>query len=65
MIRHHETPADDNARTSRLRDHADTAFEHEPATELHADFEAIVMEGLLTDRATPTYPPAGHTYPRR
>lgn len=65
MFRHTETPTDDNARTNRLLDHADTAFEHEPATQLHEDFEAIVMEGLLTDRAVTTYPPTGHTYPRR
>ena len=48
----------------RLLNAADTAFEYEPATRLHEDFEAVVMEGLLTDRAVPTYPPAGHTYPR-
>ncbi|MDH2387733.1 hypothetical protein QCN29_02800 [Streptomyces sp. HNM0663] len=60
-----ESPGDDHARTERLLDAADIAFEYEPATELHADFEAVVMEGLLTDRAVPVYPPVGHTYPRR
>ncbi|MER7573040.1 hypothetical protein [Streptomyces sp. NPDC126514] len=60
-----ESPGDDRARTERLLDAADIAFEREPATDLAADFEAIVMEGLLTDRAVAVYPPAGHTYPRR
>lgn len=58
-----ETATEDSARTGRLLDAADIAFEYEPATELHRDFEAVVMEGLLTDRAVPVYPPAGHTYP--
>lgn len=65
MKRRYETPADDNARTLRLLDQSDTAFESEPTTQTGADFEAVVMEGLLTDRSVPTYPPAGHTYPRR
>lgn len=60
-----ETRAEDNARTERLLDVADIAFEQEPVTELHHDFESVVMEGLLTDRAVPVYPPAGHTFPRR
>lgn len=60
-----ETPAEDDARTGRLLDHADIAFEYEPTTELHENFEAVVMEGLLTDRYVPVYPPVGHAYPRR
>lgn len=60
-----ETRADDNRRTGELLDAADTAFEYEPANDVSADFEAVVMEGLLTDRAVPVYPPAGHTYPKR
>lgn len=60
-----ETRADDNARTVQLLDHADLAFAHEHAPGLHEDFESVVMEGLLTDRHVPVYPPAGHTYPRR
>ena len=58
-----ETRAADQARTERLLDAADIAFEREAATDLHRDFESVVMEGLLTDRAVPVYPPAGHTYP--
>lgn len=60
-----ETRAEDNARTVRLLDASDRAFEREPATRLHEDFESVVMEGLLTDRAVPVYPPSGHTYPKR
>ena len=63
-----ETRTDDNARTGRLLDAADVAFEHEPTTQLARDFEFVVAEGLLTDRAAEAagvYPPAGHTYPRR
>jgi len=59
-----EPRAADHARTIRLLAAAETAFEGvEPATELDADFEAVVMEGLLAEPAV--YPPAGHTYPRR
>jgi hypothetical protein len=63
--RRYETPADDNARTVRLLDASDVAFEREPVDGLAVEFEAVVMEGLLTDRAVPVYPPAGHTYPRK
>ena len=59
-----ESSCDDNARTERLLDAADIAFEREPASDLHADFEAVVMEGLLTDRSVLVYPPVGHSYPR-
>ncbi|WP_432112575.1 hypothetical protein [Streptomyces sp. YPW6] len=65
IFRSRETRLDDNDRTVTLLDAADRAFEHEPATDLHADFESVVMEGLLTDKAVPVYPPAGHTYPRK
>ncbi|WP_215456647.1 hypothetical protein [Streptomyces sp. ATCC 21386] len=65
MRRRRETPADDNARTVRLLDASDRAFEREPADGLAVEFEAVVMEGLLTDRAVPVYPPVGHAYPRK
>ncbi|WP_228982459.1 hypothetical protein [Streptomyces sp. DH12] len=60
-----ETPATDDARTRRLLDRADDAFECEPTTGLDADFQSVVMEGLMTDKAAETYPPTGHGYPRR
>ncbi|MFJ6394040.1 hypothetical protein ACIQJT_41430 [Streptomyces sp. NPDC091972] len=68
IFRFRETPADDNARTNRLCDAADRAFETEQTTGLGEDFESVVMEGLLTDKAAAAagqYPPAGHTYPRK
>ncbi|NEE30187.1 hypothetical protein G3M53_32650 [Streptomyces sp. SID7982] len=65
IFRSRETRHDDNDRTVTLLDAADRAFEHDPETDLAADFESVVMEGLLTDRSVPVYPPAGHTYPRR
>lgn len=55
-----ETPADDNQRTRELLDHADTAF----ATDDSA-FSDVVMDGLMSDKATQPYPPTGHHYPRR
>ena len=55
-----ETPTDDNARTIRLLDAADTAFETDDS-----HFADIVMTGLGTDKATRPYPPTGHDYPRR
>jgi hypothetical protein len=64
-VKRYETRADDNARTARLLDASDRAFRYEPDTHLGADFEAVVMEGLLTDRTVPVYPPAGHGYPRK
>ncbi|BFO14433.1 hypothetical protein SHKM778_08210 [Streptomyces sp. KM77-8] len=60
-----ETRRDDDTRTGRLLDAADVAFEREQTTPLGEDFEAVVMEGLLTDRSVPVYPPAGHTFPSR
>lgn len=60
-----ETRREDADRTERLLDAADVAFEYDPPTELHADFEAVVMEGLLSDTAVAVYPPTGHTYPKR
>lgn len=60
-----ETRADDNARTIRLLDASDVAFAREPENGLALEFESVVMEGLLTDRAVPVYPPAGHGYPRK
>ncbi|MFE0514829.1 hypothetical protein [Streptomyces sp. NPDC058964] len=60
-----ETRRDDAERTGWLLDAADIAFAFEPVNGIAADFEAVVMEGLLTDQAVPVYPPAGHTYPRK
>lgn len=58
----------DDARTGRLLDQADNAFDREPANGLAAHFADVVMEGLMTDKAAAAagnYPPAGHDYPKR
>lgn len=64
-MKRRETRSDDNARTERLLDQSDTAFKDDPDSGLAIEFEAVVMEGLLTDKAVPVYPPSGHTFPRR
>lgn len=63
-----ETPRHDDRRTRGLLDAADNAFDREPANGLAAEFQDVVMEGLMTDKAAAAagnYPPAGHTYPKR
>lgn len=63
-----ENRSHDDRRTRDLLDAADTAFDREPDTGLAADFQDVVMEGLMTDKAAAAagnYPPAGHGYPRR
>lgn len=62
-MRRRETPRDDDTRTKRLLDNADAAFNR--GVDLGEEFESVLMEGLLTDKAVPVYPPVGHTYPRR
>ncbi|NUP02085.1 MAG: hypothetical protein HOW59_29600 [Nonomuraea sp.] len=56
-----ETSADDDRRTRDLLDRADHAFGREEG----GAFEDVVMEGLMTDKASANYPPSGHGYPRR
>lgn len=60
LFRRTETAGHDDARTCQLLDAADTAFETDDST-----FADIVMDGLMSDKATRPYPPAGHSYPRR
>ena len=61
-----ENRRDDNRRTGNLLDAADAAFDHGGTAAYHdPDFTDVLMEGLMTDKATPAYPPAGHTYPKR
>lgn len=63
LFRRSETPSRDDARTRELLDHADKAFATEEAGD--TAFADVVMDGLMSDKATTPYPPAGHTYPRR
>lgn len=58
-----ETPAQDDARTRDLLDDADKAFATREAA--NTVFAEVVMDGLMSDKATDPYPPPGHTYPRR
>lgn len=60
IFRRAETPAEDDARTRALLDHADRAFADEDT-----EFADVVMDGLMGDVAVRPYPPTGHGYPRR
>ncbi|MDX3458419.1 hypothetical protein PV396_41900 [Streptomyces sp. ME02-8801-2C] len=60
FFRRTETADHDDARTRGLLDAADTAFETDDSA-----FADVVMDGLMGDKATRPYPPAGHGYPRR
>ncbi|MEU8672962.1 hypothetical protein AB0C71_39440 [Streptomyces anulatus] len=66
IFRRRETPADDNARTNRLMDGLEAAYEQRrggedvPLTE----FETVVLDATVSLSGEP-YPPAGHRYPKR
>ncbi|MEU3255843.1 hypothetical protein [Streptomyces sp. NPDC006997] len=60
VFRRNETASHDDARTRALLDAADTAFETDDSA-----FADVVMDGLMSDKATRPYPPTGHGYPRR
>lgn len=54
----------DEARTGRLLDAVDAAFDDDPgATFEDGSFESVVLHGVAYDPTQP-YPPAGHPYPR-
>jgi hypothetical protein len=68
MFRRSETTRDDHARTCRLLEGLETAYADRTGDPVDGgpltEFEEVVLEGaapLVGD----TYPPAGHTYPRR
>jgi hypothetical protein len=55
----------DEARTARLLDACDQAFDNDAADFTRDDsFESVVLFGVGRDPSEP-YPPTGHTYPRR
>ncbi|MFF2115662.1 hypothetical protein [Rhodococcus koreensis] len=66
IFRRRESAADDNARTGRLLEGLETAYESRrqgldlPLTQ----FEEVVIDASVTLSGEP-YPPAGHTYPRK
>ncbi|WP_374103240.1 hypothetical protein [Streptomyces sp. RM72] len=53
----------DEARTNRLLDAVDAAFDNDEADFSDGTFESVVLFGVAYDPAKP-YPPQGHTYPR-
>jgi hypothetical protein len=57
MFRRQETPADDRARTDRFLDSLD-------ADNRGDQLERIVFDAAAAE-VTGSYPPPGHTYPRR
>lgn len=60
LFRRAETAGHDDARTCKLLDAADNAFDTDESA-----FVDVVMDGLMSDKATRPYPPAGHTYPKK
>lgn len=63
-----ETRTDDNRRTHALLNAVDRAFDNDAgaaALENAHSFESVVLFGLANDKASATYPPAGHRYPKR
>lgn len=62
MFRRRETAADDTARTGRLLDSLDAAYD---GTEGEiTDFEEVIISATGAECYSP-YPPPGHGYPRR
>ncbi|MFD9226115.1 RNA polymerase sigma factor [Streptomyces sp. NPDC060064] len=68
LFRRSEKAADDFARTGRLLEGLEAAYAARtgsPTADLPlTDFEDVVIEGAMP-LAGETYPPAGHTYPRK
>lgn len=69
MVFGRENRRDDNARTGRLLDAVDAAFDQDGTAAYRDDrFVTALMDGLGTDKAAEAagnYPPAGHGYPKR
>lgn len=53
----------DEARTERLLNSVDAAFDNDEADFSEGTFESTVLHGVAYDPTKP-YPPYGHTYPR-
>ena len=62
IFRRRETAADDQARTGRLLDGLDAAYDGQ--TGEITDFENVIIDATGAEFAAP-YPPPGHGYPRR
>lgn len=68
LFRRRETPADDQARTGRLLQGVEDAYAARTGDPVDGgeltEFEETVL-GAAAPQAGTTYPPPGHTYPRR
>ncbi|MCY0922873.1 hypothetical protein OS965_32820 [Streptomyces sp. H27-G5] len=68
IFRRSESKQDDDARTTRLLDGLETAYEARTGDACSSipldDFEETVLFGVGYDQRN-AYPPAGHTYPKR
>ena len=68
MPRRRETAADDQARTLRLLDGVESAYDARTGDPVDGgpltEFEETVL-GAVAPQAGTTYPPPGHGYPRR
>lgn len=66
IFRSRETQSDDDARTNRLMDGLEAAYEQRRGGEdvPLTQFEEVVLAATVTLSGEP-YPPAGHTYPKR
>jgi hypothetical protein len=62
IFRRRETAADDQARTGRLLDGLDAAYDGQ--TGEITDFENVIIDATGAEFDAP-YPPPGHGYPRR
>ena len=68
IFRRRETPADDDARTTRLLQGGEDAYAARTGDPVDGgpltEFETTVLEGAVPPPGA-DYPPPGHTYPRR
>ncbi|MFJ9427581.1 hypothetical protein [Streptomyces sp. NPDC101249] len=69
IFRRTEGPADDQARTGRLLQGVEAAYEQRTGDPVDGgpldDFEATVISATAAQYDGTPYPPPGHTYPRR
>ncbi|MGK9463946.1 hypothetical protein ACSLFT_28530 [Streptomyces sp. G6] len=63
-----ETPAHDQARTTRILQSVETAYATRTGDPVNGgpltEFEETILAAAVPQHGTP-YPPPGHTYPRR
>lgn len=68
LFRRTESRSDDDARTNRLLDSLENAYEQRTGDPVDGgpltEFESVVL-GAAAPSPHADYPPAGHSYPRR